>query len=89
MWWPKFVSEMQSFGDAAKYVWCGFNIEQLRHMHPSPFHLPGWLVLPRKRIAFINGNTGEVGKSPGNWTFFWTNVEPATPPVESVVVRTS
>lgn len=79
-------------------IWCAFSVEQLRHMHPSPFHLPGWLVMPRERVAFIWGGPddpargrvhGQPGRSPGNWTVFWSTHPPATPPIESVIVRTS
>jgi hypothetical protein len=83
------------------FVWCAFNCEQLRHLKPSPFRLPGWLIFPNDRIGFIWGGPdkvgadgrvtlkhGERGKSPGNWTVFWTTMEPATLPRAGEIVRT-
>jgi hypothetical protein len=32
---------------------------------------------------------GEPMKSPGNWTVFWTNCKPATPPQECLIIQTS
>jgi hypothetical protein len=57
-------------------------------MDPSPFDMPGWLVMPRKRISFINAKTGLPGKSPANWAVFWSNTEPADPPEDCIMVRT-
>lgn len=89
-WWEKAEEEQP---DAL--IWCAFNVEQLRHLRPSPLEQPGWLVMPRRRIGFVWGGPtngkrvhGEVAKSPGNWTVFWTTAQPATPPVESLVLRT-
>jgi hypothetical protein len=31
---------------------------------------------------------GERAKSPANWTFFWSSVEPAEPPVECTIFKT-
>jgi hypothetical protein len=84
-------------------IWCAFSVEQLRHMRPSPLEIPGTLVAPRERVAFLwGGDSGRPEKggamrihgapmrSPGNWTVFWASagVEVATPPVESIVVPT-
>ena len=81
--------------DEKPFVWCGFNIEQLRHLIPSPLELPGWLILPRRRVSFVWGGPdtdkrkhGEPMRSPGNWTFFWTTVQPADTPGTSLVLRT-
>ena len=51
LWWPKFVSEL----GPEHGIWCAFNDEQLRHMYPSPYHLRGWLVMPRECLGFIWG----------------------------------
>ena len=83
-WWGKFL-ESECITDV---IWCAFSIEQLRHMDPSPFDMAGWLVMPKKRISFISAETGLPGKSPANWSVFWTNVRPAAPPVDCVIVRT-
>ncbi len=101
-WWDKFAQSLQH----GRGIWCAFNSEQLRHMDPSPFQLPGWLVMPRDRVRFIWGGPdlykthkptgekvlvrkhGERPKSPGNWTVFWSRVEPAEPPAPCVIVRT-
>lgn len=95
-WWMKYQLEAPR-----KFIWCAFSVEQFRHMYPSALELPGWLVAPRERIAFIWGGPdqpaeknkaerkhGEPMKSPGNWTAFWTTVEPACPPVDSIIMRT-
>lgn len=96
IWWSKYIAEQERHRGKLRFVWCAFSIEQLRHMRPSPFHLPGWLVMPRDRISFIWGGPsddkrthGEPCKQPTSWTVFWTNVEPATPPSECVIVRTA
>lgn len=89
VWWSKFHAGMMRHAPGSRYLWCAFSVEQLRHLRPSPFHIPGWLVMPRQRVAFIDGRTGEVAKSPAQWTVFWCNVAPATPPVESIIVRTA
>jgi hypothetical protein len=84
-------------------IWCAFNIEQMRVLDPSPLNLPGWLVMPGRRLSFIWGGpeefvnkkgetvfrkAGEPAKSPGNWTVFWTNVCPAPTPEECFELRT-
>lgn len=91
-WWLKFCEEI---GKGGHGVWCAFSVEQLRHMDPNPLTMPGWLVMPRARIGFVWGGPdtdkrkhGEVGSSPGNWTVFWSSVEPAETPADSVIVRT-
>jgi len=95
-WWAKYQSEQRRYKGAQLLVWCAFSVEQLRHMDPSPFHLPGWLVMPRERTAFIWGGAttaarthGKPAKSPANWSVWWTNAAPATPPVDCVIVRTA
>jgi hypothetical protein len=96
IWWEKADNEQRRMWGAMDIVWCAFSIEQLRHMRPSPFSLPGWLVMPRERTAFVWGGKtdgkrvhGEPAKSPANWACWWTCVPPATPPVDCVIVRTS
>lgn len=96
-WWQKFRLEL-SRGVAG--IWCGFSSEQPRHMYPSCYETPGWMVMPRTRIGFIWGGPdvklkngkwrkhGERAKSPANWTFFWSSVKPAEPPVECTIFRT-
>ncbi len=51
-WWAKTCEEMDK---GARGIWCAFNCEQLRHMKPSPYHRPGWLVMPAERLGFIWG----------------------------------
>lgn len=87
VWWAKSLEEIIA-GNCRKFIWCAFSVEQLRQMEPSPFLLPGWLVMPKSRIPFIDAKTGLPGKQPSNWAVFWTNTKPATPPVDSVIVRT-
>jgi len=88
VWWEKSVRELRRYSWRRNLIWCAFSVEQLRHMDPSPFHLPGWLVMPRGRTSFTSAATGEAGKSPANWAVFWTTAPPAEPPVECVIVRT-
>ena len=108
--WRRCLLSVEAGGSVA---WCAFSSEQPRHMVPSPYTLPGWLVMPRARIGFIWGGPdmvkvdgklieqnasaedlplarthGEACRSPGNWTIFWTNREPAEPPEECTIVRT-
>lgn len=51
-WWRRCVWNLNR-GNAV--IWCAFNVEQKRHMVPSPSMLPGWLIEPRERIGFIWG----------------------------------
>jgi len=95
-WWHKYLIEQGHFAGRMRFVWCAFNVEGLRYMTPSPFHLSGWLVMPRERTSFVWGGEttearehGKPAKSPANWAVWWTNVAPATPPVDSVIVRTA
>ena len=91
VWWKKFCEEMLECGargEEPAYIWCQFNVEGLRHLDPHPFLLPGWMVLPRRRVPFIRAETGELGKSPGNMAAWWSTVEPAEPPEESLIVET-
>lgn len=62
IWWAKANAE-RALGK--ELIWCAFSVEQLRHMRPSPFRLPGWLVLPRERIGFVWGGPDmyRIGKS--------------------------
>ncbi len=85
-WWSKCING--GYVKHQPFIWCGFNLEQLWRLTPSPLLLPGWLVQPKQRTAFIDGRTNQRKKSPANTTFFWTTVQPATPPVPSLVLRT-
>lgn len=109
-WWEKSVQEMV---DGKELIWCAFSVEQFRYMHPSPLQMPGWLIMPRRRLPFIwqgpdmtkvGGKLveklpehglalvarkhGEPGKSPGNWTVFWSSVAPAEVPEDCVIIPT-
>jgi len=95
-WWDKYLEEQGKHHGRLEIVWCAFSVEQLRQLRPSPLELPGWLVMPRTRTAFVWGGPtkgtrihDQIAKSPSNWAIWWTNVEPATPPVESLIVRTA
>lgn len=98
-WWSKAADEVTNGG--IDLIWCAFNVEQLRHMRPSNFRMPGWLIMPRNRIGFVWGGPdmaatknakarkhGERSKQPGNWTVFWSTIEPAPTPEPSLIVRT-
>jgi hypothetical protein len=87
-WWAKAHSERLAANDWTDMIWCAFSVEQLRHMDPSPFFMDGWLIMPHKRIKFINGSTGEVAGSPANWTVFWSSKKPAATPEGALIVRT-
>lgn len=97
-WWVKYLAQRQHL---PRFVWCAFSIEQFRHMTPSALELPGWLVAPRSRTSFIWGGPdmpatesraarvhGRPLPNPGNWSAWWTTVEPARPPVDSIILRT-
>ena len=98
VWWPEFVRHLghhSGWGYLNSGIWCAFSAEQKRHMRPSCYDMPGWLIEPRKRIGFVWGGPdtdklryGERGKSPGDWAVFWSSVEPTEPPEECVIVRT-
>ena len=97
LWWGRAI---EALAQGKEVIWCSFNDEQHRHMYPSLYEVPGWLILPRTRIKFVWGGPdvllkngkwryhGDIGKSPGNYTTFWSSVKPATPPVDCVIVRT-
>lgn len=61
--------------DRVGYIWGGPTIKEARNKS-------GKITRP----ARVHG---ERMKSPSNWSIFWTNVEPATPPGDCVTVRTS
>lgn len=91
-WWGRCAKELEAGRDV---IWCAFSVEQLRTMEPSPLDMPGWLVMPKKRLSFIWGGPdmdkrehGKPGKSPSNWTVFWSSVEPAETPDECRILRT-
>lgn len=100
-WWGKYIAEQKRQHGAMRFTWCQFNVESIRQLYPSPFHVVGWLVWPRERTPFIWGGPdmpeakscaarvhGEPMKSPGNCAVWWTTDRPATPPVDSVIIRT-
>ena len=108
-WWTHAVSEMvrdtHAKGRKSPFIWCGFNIEQVRHMGFQLLYLDGYLVLPNKRIPYVwlgkdlysekTGKLlrkhGQLCKSVGNWSFFFSTVEPAPLPKgyeQSVILRT-
>lgn len=100
-WWGKYLTERTRQGAELPFVWCAFSIEQLRHMRPSALELPGWLIAPRERTAFIWGGPdmpaekgkaarvhGRPMKSPGNWAVWWSTVKPAMPPVDCIITQT-
>ena len=67
------------------FVWCGPTLVRLDGAtkgklveYDADIHDENWIV--RRH--------GEVAKSPGNWTVFWSSVEPAETPEECVIVRT-
>jgi len=64
-WWTKAMDEQDRQNGRMALVWCAFNVEQLRHLSPSPFHLPGTLVMPRARTAFIWGGPDIAEKRDG------------------------
>lgn len=82
-WWAKAMAELVH---VTALTWCFFNCEHARHLDPHVFDLPGWLVLPRRRIAFWR--EGAPVGSPRNWAWFWTTCEPADTPVPCDRVRT-
>ncbi len=84
VWWEKFEFNARS----RRAIWCLFNMEQLRHTDPSPFTLDGYLIMPKRRIQFIDASTGLLGKSPSNWAGFWSNVKPAETPEPCVIIKT-
>lgn len=89
-WWSKYLREQERHGGRLRMVWCAFSVEQFRQMRPSALELPGWVVWPRRRIAYkrIGFDGDSRSNSPSNWSAFWTNVAPATPPLDSIITRT-
>ena len=99
-WWLKFLTEAARF-DEPRFVWCQFNVEGFRLFDPHPLEVPGWLVWPRyKRTPFVWGGPdmkpakgkprlhGQPATSPGNCAVWWSSVEPAPTPYDSIVTRT-
>ncbi len=54
-WWAKAGRERKRIGSSFALVWCCFGTEHPYLMKPSPFELPGWLVVPPRRLPFIWG----------------------------------
>ena len=69
-WWLKYQAERQRLDHMLRFIWCAFNIEQLRHLDPTPLGQPGFLVMPRNRTPFIWGgpNIAEKVNSEGKVT---------------------
>jgi len=101
LWWDKYQAEQKRHGGQMRFAWCQFNVESLRQLRPSPFHLPGWLIWPRERTPFIWGGPdieatdsraarihGQPMTQPGNCAVWWTNCKPTRPPGECVGIRT-
>ena len=102
LWWAKWLAERNK--GKKEMIWCAFNFEQLLNLRPLPMLQPGWVVIPTRRISFVWGGPtikkkdkkgnikirrkGDLTKSPGNRTAFYTTMEPATPPVASLIIRT-
>ncbi len=86
-WWAH-ATDCIGIGTITAMVWCFFNSEATRHMVPSPWMMPGWMVLPNRRVAFVKG--GSLKTQPRNWAWFWVyNCEKiAPPPVDSQIIRT-
>ncbi len=82
-WWTK---AMQHLPELKALTFCLFNMEQAFSLRPSMFELPGYLVMPDKRVAFWRD--GEPVKAPRNRAWFWTTCEPAATPIPSRVVPT-
>jgi len=80
-WWEH--AQRQHY---AALTWCLFNCEHARHLVPRVWDLPGYLVIPLKRVAFLRD--GAPIKSPRNWTWFWTTRQPAPTPIESRIAQT-
>jgi hypothetical protein len=81
-WWEH--AHRQTAIDAL--TWCFFNCEAAQTLTPDPFKLPGYMVIPRKRVAFMTD--GKLGKSPFNRTWFWTTSHPASTPIDCNIIRT-
>lgn len=83
-WWTKMHEENARHDGAGKFVYCFFNVEQIRKIEPSPLKTKGWMIWPKRRTRFVWGGEsgggrvhGEPYGSPRYWSAFWTNVEPA------------
>lgn len=86
-WWNRAYRNMNS---GSNIIWCAFNAEQERHMLPAP--KSGYWIKPLKRISFIWGGEtegkrihGQPGKSPGNWTVFYSSIRPAPTPEPCII----
>jgi len=65
--------------DRISFIWGGETI-------PAKYHQTG----KRKgKLKTKERKHGEPAECPGNSAVFWTNVEPATPPTDCVILRTS
>ena len=91
-WW-EFAKVLLSM-HSSDVVWCAFRAEQIRLMMPDLINIGGWLIYPDKRIHYIwigetnEKNTyGEPGKSPANYSFFWSSVEPKGVPDGYIVMK--
>ncbi len=92
-WWTKGMDELEA-GRTTDLVFALFNMETAFSLDPSPLELPGWLIMPSRRISFyrdgalpIDPNTGRK-TAPRNRTWFYSTCRPATPPIMSWIVET-
>ena len=76
-WWSHAMMQIDQL-DAL--VWCFFNYEAVFGMEPSPLDLPGWMVMPQRRVGFFRD--GKRIRSARNRTWFWTTKPPAPPPCD-------
>jgi len=95
LWWEK--TRAESCDLEVPFIWCAFNIEQLRTLKPSPLVTPGYIIAPKKRLKFLWGGPtqedpprihGEPCKSPTRWTVFWSSAMPANPPEDCYIWET-
>jgi len=80
-WWTKAHSRR-----LAALTWAFFNCEAIKSVAPSPLDLPGYLVIPMRRVRWWQH--GAESKRPRNWSWFWTTREPAPTPIECRIIET-
>ncbi len=92
-WWAHAMAELDA-GRTTDLVWCFFNCETVFVLDPCPLELPGWIIMPSRRISFyrdgalpIDPKTGRK-TAPRNRTWFYTTRRPATPPIMSWIIET-
>lgn len=87
-WWGRYRGWIHYY-EGCRFIWCAFNIEQLRMLYPSPLETRGTLVMPRKRLKF-HAPDGSVPMSPRYASAFWLNYSSPTnePPDDSIITLT-